>query len=212
MSTLHRVAAAALAGLIATLGLLVSPLGGALPPIVPPYVPVDLRWLVLPIAFAGLQGAAEHLAWPAPATTVLGAGLMAALAANVHASQVLSFLGVGWARPGPRIDLLALAAGIAVVCLGLWIAFDVAHERFRDQLVERGLDPGGLDGVSRRARAQARQALALAGLATAGLALAIRLLGRGLGGAAIPLPELGAILLVLAAGALLVGLPRIRPA
>jgi hypothetical protein len=212
VTRLHRVAAAALAGLLATVGLLFSPVLGGLPPIVPPYVPVDLRWLVLPVAFVALQLVAEHLVWPAPATSVLGAALLAALGANVHTSQVLAYLGVPWARSGASVDLLGLATSLGALAVGLGTAFDAAHERFRGQLVDRGVEERRLAPVTVLAQAQARRAIAAAVLAVAGLGLLVRLVGQVLGGTAVPLPELAAIALALVAGALLVGLPRDRAA
>lgn len=210
MTRLQRVAVAALAGLAATLAVIVSPLLAGLGPIVPPYVPIDLRWIALPLAFALVQFVSEFVAWPGPATSILGVSLMAVLGANLPASQVLSYLGVPWATPAPGLDLLVLAASLGAVSLGLWIAFDAAHERFREQMEERGLEASQLDPVTQRARAQARQAVAIGALAVAGLGLLVRLSGGALGGASVPLPELGAIGLVLALGALMVGLPRLR--
>lgn len=211
MTRLQRTAAAALAGLTSTLAVLSSPLV-AVPPVVPPYVPIDVRWLALPIGFALVQFAAEGLAWPGPATTVLGLTVLAGVGANLHASQVLAFLGVPWASGGTAIPLVALAGSLAGICLGLWIAFDRAHERFREQAIERGVPVERLEAVTPTARATAREAIAVAALAVAGLGLTVRLAGRAVADTALPLPEVGAILVVLAAGALLLGVPRLRAA
>lgn len=210
MTRLARVGAAALAGSLGTLALLASPLLAGLPPIVVPYVPIDLRWVMLPVAFAGLQGFVEHVRWPGAAIGTLSAGASLAVLANLHASQVLSFLGVGWAQGGMEIDLVAMAGSLATVALGLWIAFDASHERFRQQLVDRGLDAEDLAETTRWARGRAREAVALSSIAVAGLALAIRLSGQAVGGRVVPLPGLAAIGLALAFGALLLGLPRLR--
>lgn len=210
MTRLARVGAAALAGALGTLALLTSPLLAGLPPIVLPYVPIDLRWVLLPVAFAVLQAFVEHVRWPGPAIGTLSAGASLAVLANLHASQVLSFLGVGWAQGGMEIDLVAMAGSLAVVALGLWIAFDAAHERFRRQLVDRGLDAEELAETTGWARERAREAIALSSVAVAGLALAIRLSGQALGGRMAPLPGLAAIGVALALGALLLGLPRVR--
>ncbi|PSG97912.1 hypothetical protein BRD56_02980 [Thermoplasmatales archaeon SW_10_69_26] len=208
MTRLHRIAVAALVGVLATAGLLFSPLVAGMPPVRPAYVPIDIRWIALPAVFAVLQLVAEGLAWPAPATVLLAASLGAAIGANLHTSQVLAFLGVPWARPGPAIDLLSLAGSLAALGLSLGVAFDVAHERFREDLLERGITEEALAPVTETARGQARAAIAVGVLAVAGLALAIRLVGRVLGGTSLPLPELAAIGLVLGAGALLLGLPQ----
>lgn len=212
MTRLQRAAAAALVGLSATLAVLASPLLAGLGPVVPPYVPIDLRWIALPVAFALVQLAAEHVAWPTPAMAIPGAALGTASAANLPASQVLSYLGVPWARAGPAFDLLVLAASLGAVFLALWIAFDAAHDRFRENMVDRGLEPAQLEPVTGWARGQAREAVALGALAVAGLGLLVRLTGGLLGGASLPLPELAAIVLVLGLGGLLVGLPRLRSA
>lgn len=210
MTRLARIGAAALAGAIGTLAVLTSPLIAGLPPIVVPYVPADLRWIVLPVAFAGLQAFVEHVRWPAPAIGTLSAGASLAVLANLHASQVLAYLGVGWAQGGMEIDLVGLAGSLGVVAVGLWIAFDAAHERFRQQLETRGLDPEQVAETTRWARGRAREAIALSSIAVAGLALVIRLSGQALGGRVVPLPGLAAIGVALALGALLLGLPRWR--
>lgn len=212
MSRLGRVGVAASAGLLATFALATSPLVAGLPPIRAPYVPIDLRWLVLPVAFPLAQLVGEHVRWPGPATGTLVVGSTAAVAANVHTSQVLAYLGVGWARPAMEVDLVAVALSLGVIALGLWVAFDAAHERFRRQLATRGLVPADLGPVTRWARGRARDAIAVAGLAVAGLALAVRLSRRFVGGASVPLPSVAAIGLALALGALLLGLPRLRRA
>lgn len=205
--SLRRVGLAALAGLLATIALLLSPLLGNLPPLVPPYVPIDLRFVVLPALFALLQGASEHVTWPGQATTLLGATVLVSVSANVHASEVLAYLGVPWAQGGTAVDLGALAASLAAVLVGLGVAFDAAHERLCRQLRERGLPEERLAPATRLATRQARDAIAVAGLAAAGLAVLVRLLDTALGGRAAPFPQLAAILLVVAAGALLLGLP-----
>lgn len=212
MTRLERIGAAALAGTAATLALLASAIVAALPPIFVPYVPLDLRWVALPVAFPLLQLVSEHVRWPAPATGTLAAGTTSIVLANLHASQVLTYLGVAWAQPGMHVDLLALAASLAVVGLGLWIAFDAAHERFREQMVTRGLAPADVEPISRWARSRARETIAVAGVAVAALALLVRLSGRVVGGTSVPLPGLAAIGLVLALGALMLGLPGLRRA
>lgn len=207
MTRLARVGAAALAGTAATLALIASPLFASLGPILVPYVPIDVRWVVLPAAFALLQLVSEHVRWPAPATGTLAAGATSAVLANLHASQVLTFLGVGWAQPGMQVDLLALAASLAALGLGLWIAFDAARERFNRQIVDRGLAPADVEPTSRWARSRARETIAVAGVAVAVLALVVRLSGGLVGATSMPLPGLAAIGLVLALGALMLGLP-----
>jgi hypothetical protein len=207
-----RVGAGAGAGLLASLALVTSPLLAGLPAIRAPYVPVDLRWVVLPVAFALSQLAGEAAGWPGAATGTLVAASTAAVAANVHASQVLAYLGVGWARPGMEIDLVAFTLSLAALAVGLWVAFDAARERFGRQLLARGVPEDELAPVTAWARGRAREAVAVAGLAVAGLALAVRLSSQALGGASVPLPSLAAIGLALALGSLFLGLPRRREA
>ncbi len=207
MSRLRRIAATTLVGLLATLAWLFTPLLGSIAPIVPPYVPIDLRFVFLPLIFGLWQTVSELLAWPAPATASLGSATLAAIVANLHASQVLAYLGVPWARGGMEIDLVTMAFSLAAILLALWITFDAARERFEEDLLERGLAPAQLAGIDEQARGLGREAIALAGLAAAGLALLARVLATVLGDQALPLAELAAILLVLGAGALLLGIP-----
>lgn len=206
--SLKRLGLASLAGLLVSVALLVSPLLGQLPPLFVPYVPIDLRFVILPATFALLQLGSEHLAWPTPATSILGTSVLAAIAANLHASEVLAYLGVAWARGGAQVDLATFAPSLAAVLVALWIAFDAAHDRFCASLVDRGVDEALLDPVTRVARGRAREAVAVAGLAAAGLGLVLGLAGTVLAGRSLPFPELVAIGMVLAAGALLLGLPR----
>lgn len=209
MTRANRVGAAALSGLLATIGLLFSPLAASVPPIVFPYVPIDLRWMALPVALAGAQLVGEQVRWPGPATATLTLGVPLAAAVNLSTSQVLFYLGVGWARPGMEIDLVAFASSLGVVAIGLWIALDAARERFADEMLARGLDRVSLTGTLAAAGRTGREAIAIGGLAAAGLALTVRL-AAGLGGTSVPVPEIAAIGLALAAGALLLGLPRLR--
>ena len=212
MTSTRRVGGAAAAGALATVAVATSPIVVGMPPIVVPYVPIDLRVLVLPVLFAGLQGGTELARWPAPAAGTLVPGLGVAGLANLHTSQVLAFLGVGWARPGAAIDLTAMAACLGLVALGLGVAFDAARERFRTEMIDRGLAGEAVDPVVEWAGQRSRDAIAVSLVAVAALALVVRVAGGALGSAAVPLPGLAAIVLALGTGALLLGLPRLRSA
>lgn len=201
----RHVGLAALAGALATLAAFRSPILGTLPPIVPPYFPIDLRWVGLPLFYAIVQAITPRLGWPGRATITLGLAVFSALVAHVHASAALAFAGVGWAQPGIRVDLLGFAATIGSLVTALAITLETGRDRFLARLVDRGMLDAQTDAARDRADGILSSTLTSATIAIAVLALALRIMDQFLGGNSLPLPDVIALGVVLALGAILLG-------
>lgn len=202
----RHVALAALAGALATVAATQSPILAALPPLVPPYVALDLRFMILPGAFAlseavlGRQdGAAGGVATLVPATG-------AAVANHVHASATLAFAGTPWATSGVGANPLALAATGASVLVALAVTFETGRERFALEARARGVADEQIDRAREVAGRLTRSSLATAAAGLAVLGLGLRLADRLVAGTAIPLHEVAALALVLGLGAVYAGL------
>lgn len=201
----RHVGLAALAGVFATLAALRSPILGTMPPIVVPYVPLDLRFVVLPATFALAQAIAPQMGWPGRATVTLGLAVFSAIAAHIHASAALAFAGVGWAEPGTRIGLVGLGASLASVLAALAITLETGRDRLASQLADRGLPVEEIDQARGHGSALVSEALATAAVAVAVLALGLRIADQFVGGGSLPLPEIFALAVVLGLGAVLLG-------
>lgn len=203
---LERIGLAALAGALATGAATQSPLLSNIAPIAPLGVPLDLRVLLLPLLFAGAQTLAPRLGWPAQGLTTLGLAILVAILNHAHASATLTFGNVPWAIPGTRVPLVAFALTLTSVLIGLFITLHAGHERFQQRSKRRGLDPESLQPAKRVAQHLTRVSLTIAALAATGLALTMRIVDQLAAGAKLPLAEGVALGILLAFGAILLGL------
>lgn len=203
--SLRHVALAAFAGALATFALLQSPIFGNVPPIVPPYVPIDLRIVLLPITFALTQALAPSLDWPGRGVATLGLAVSTAVAAHVHASAALDFVGLPWAAPGTRVDLIGLGASLGSILSALVVTLETGRDRFSVRLRERGVPEAEIETARELGDQLIASSLTTAGLAIAVLALALRIVDRFVGGESLPIPEVLALALVLGLGAVLLG-------
>lgn len=204
----EHVAYAAGSGALATLALLVSPLGSQLPPLFLPWAWVgwiDLRLVALPFTFTWTFLLASRARWPGPATALVGVALASALPAHLHASAVLDYIGADLAQPGSRVNLLSFAASVGSILLALHVALDLARTRFLDTVRSAGVAEEQLDKADGRARSLATQAMTTAALAVVVLAFVLRVGDALTGRQRIPLAEVVALGLVLAIGAVLLG-------
>lgn len=187
-----------LAGGLSVLGLARSSWWALVPPVLVPYVPVDLRVLVPFIFVAGAAGASRWLPWPGPGLVPAGAAVSAALVARLPASSVLAAAGWPGARGGLDVAPLGLAASLAAVLVALHMGLEAAWRHAAGRLQARGLPREEARLLARRGRDLARSGTLAAGIVAGGLA-AVLPLARGLvGGRTLPLPEVVGVLLVLA--------------
>lgn len=207
----HLVLAAG-SGALATVAFLLSPIGQGLPPLVLPWVPLlDLRLLLLPALFPWALFVASRARWPSPATSIVATALAAASASHVHASAALDYIGVGWAEPGARVNLVALAGSVGSLLVALHIALDLAGARFASSASKLGVPEEELTRARERGAALSQNALVTAGLAVAVLALLLRIVDQFTGRERLPLAEVLALALVLGVGALLLNLKELTP-
>lgn len=207
----RHVALTALAGLLATIALWRAPWWSAVPPLLyPPWVPVDLRLLLPTLSFVSTLYLAAYTRWPAPAAGVPGLAVMTATAAHLHASAALAFGGIPWAQPGVRIDLVGMAGSLGMLLLALLVGLEIARDRLTQDLATKGLPEDDRQLVTERGGDLALTSVTIAGIATAILALALRIGDQFLGGERLPVPELFALGIVLALGAVFLGW-RARP-
>jgi hypothetical protein len=195
---------AALAGVLSTIGLLASPIGAAVPPLVPPKVPIDLRFVSLPLTYVLTLVVGANTRWPGPPAGVLTLALGSALTANLHSSASLAYTGVDWADEG-RIDLVALFATVAAVLLALLIALELARERFVRAAVRAGVPEEEANAARSRGTALIQGSLATSALAVAVLAFVARIVIEFSGERRLPLPEVFALAVVLAVAAVMMG-------
>lgn len=200
-----HVGLAAGAGVLATIAALTSPILGSTPPIVPPYLPIDLRLVGLPFFFALTQALAPRMGWPGRATATLGLAVFAGITAHVHTSAALSYAGVAWASPGTHVDLVGIAATIGSILLALVIALETGQARLTRSLDRRGLPADEVETARAHGDRLKRTALTTAGFAIAVLALTVRIAGTFLGGNSLPMADIVALAVVLGLGAVLVG-------
>lgn len=203
---LQAIALALLAGVLATIAALRSPILGGVPPIVLPYVPIDLRLLLLPALFAGTEAMAPFLGWPGRAVATLGAAVFSGLLAHLHVSAALSFAGTPWAVSGTRIDLVGFGATLGSVLSALAITLETARGSVREEAIDRGIPEDELGLVDELGGHVMQAALTTSGLAIAVLAITVRIADTFLAGGSVPLAGLAALALVLALGAVLVGI------
>ncbi|MDX1611425.1 MAG: hypothetical protein R3185_03585 [Candidatus Thermoplasmatota archaeon] len=202
----RHLALAALAGALATVALFRAPWFAAVPALMaPPWVPFDLRFVLPTLSFVAAYALGSYTRWPAPAIALPLVATTSALAAHAHASALLDFVGIAWAAPGVRISLLGLAASLASVLTSLLVALEVAQARFLHLAGEAGVPKDEL-GPAREAGEQlTERALTTSAIGASVLALAVRIVDQFLGDTSLPLPELFALAVVLAVGAVLTG-------
>ncbi len=203
---------AALAGLLATLALWRAPWWAAVPPLMyPPWIPIDLRLLLPTLSFVSTLYLTAYMRWPAPAAGLPGLAVGTAMAAHLHASAALAFGdALPWAQPGIRIDLIGLAGSLGMVLLALLIGLETARDRLAADLAAKGLAEVDRERVVEHGGHLALTSITVAGTAAAILALALRIGDQLLGGQRLPVPELFALGIVLALGAVFLGW-RARP-
>lgn len=197
------------AGALATMATLLSPLGAGVPPLVIPWIYLawlDLRFVLLPAAFVWTLFIGSRARWPGPATALVGIAVLTAIPAHIHASAVLDYVGVGFAEPGARVDLVALAASVGSILVALYVALDLARERFAVATTRAGVPEDEVAKATARADELSQTALTTAAMAVAVLALLLRIGDQFTGRERLPLPEIFALAVVLGIGALLVNL------
>ncbi len=196
---------AALSGVLATVALLISPIVGTLPPIVPPYLPIDLRLVTAPILFTATYLFTSRARWPTSATSLVALALASAIGAHIHASAALSFAGVEWAQPGTRINPIAMAFSVGSVLLALVIALERASDRFAEVAQARGLPTEEIAQARKRGDRLRQEALTTAGISIVALSLVLRIVDQISGGQELPLNEVFALAVILGLGAVLIG-------
>lgn len=201
----RRVAMAAVSGAGATLAAFFNPFVVGLPPIVLPYVPLDVRFVFLPVLFAILQALAPYMGWPARGVATLGPATLLAVANHFHTSTLFAFAGAPWALPGASVNLIALAGTGISLLSGLAVTFEVGRERFAERALERGIPEAQVDLARTTGDRITRESLVTVAGALAVLGLGLSLVGRLVQGAALPLHEVGALAVALALGAVYIG-------
>lgn len=204
LPTWRHLGFAALAGVLATIGFLASPMGQAIPPLVPPRVPIDLRFVTLPVTFALTLVVGSNTRWPGPPAGVLALAIGNAVASNLHSSASLAYTGVAWANEG-RIDLVALLASVGAVLLALLIALELGQERFARAVTKAGVPEEETRNARARGTVLIQGSLTTAAIAVAGLALAARIVLEWSGDKRLPLPEVFALAVVLGVAAVMLG-------
>ncbi len=208
----RHVGLTALAGIFATLALWRAPWWGAVPPLLyPPYIPIDLRLILPTLSFVSALYLTAYASWPAPAAGVPGVAVLTATGAHLHASAALAFAGVPWAQPGVRIDLIGLAGSLGMLLLALLVGLEIARDRLTVELAGKGLAEEDRRIVEEYGSQLATTSIAIAGLAGAILALTLRIGDQFLGRERLPVPELFALGIVLALGAVFLGWRGRRP-
>jgi hypothetical protein len=180
---------AAGSGVCATVALLVSPIGEQFPPIVLPYLPVDLRWVTLPALFVLMHAGVARSKWPRPALMLPALALLFAGIAHVQASAVLGFLGLEGSQPGERIDLLRGFLSGASLLLALAAMLDRSADRVGSIARRAGATSESVDALLTHAERQAERTLGFAGAAFVTFLLAARIGDTLVGGERAPLPE-----------------------
>lgn len=205
VSTRHA-ALTALAGALATVALWRAPWWAGVPPLLyPPWIPVDLRLVLPTFGFLSTLYLTAYTRWPAPAAGVPGVAVLAATTAHLHASAALAFAGVPWAQPGARIDLVALAGSLGAILVALLVGLEIARDRLTADLADQGLPEDERRIVTEHGGDLALTSVTIAGLGAAVLALALRIGDQFFGGQRLPVPEIFALALVLALGAVFLG-------
>lgn len=209
----RHVGLTALAGVLATLALWRAPWWGAVPPLLyPPYIPIDLRLVLPTLSFVSALYLTAYASWPAPAAGIPGMAVLTATTAHLHASAALSFAeGIPWAQPGVRIDLIGLAGSLGMLLLALLVGLEIARDRLTDRLADKGVTEEDRRVVEAHGSQLATTSIAIAGLAGAILALTLRIADQFLGRQRLPVPELFALGIVLALGAVFLGWRGRRP-
>lgn len=202
----RRVGMAAASGAAATLAAFFNPFLAGMPPIILPYVPLDVRFLALPVLFASLQAMAPYMGWPARGVATLGPATLVAIGNHFHTSTLFFVGGAPWALPGASVHLPGLAGTTLSLLLALAVTFEVGRERFAERALERGLPETQVDLARTAADRLARRSIVTVAGALVVLGLGLRLLGRLVQGTALPLYEVGALALSLAVGAVYIGL------
>jgi len=185
-------------GAAAAAALALSPAWEAVPPVVLPYLPIDLRFFAVAGVFPLVHLFMRWAKWPTPAMALPSLALLFAVATHWQGSAILGlFTPLEAAQPGQRVQLLRGLLTGASLLLALMAMMDRGRARAEHLVREAGLPEDQIRVLRKVADAHAAKVIGFTGASFVALLLVALVSDGWVGAERAPLPELlGAALAV----------------